>query len=486
MIGSAALPRGLTARQAHFAIQLAIVPALSAMALAVFTSTLDETLWTTWMLFTALLAGSPLAARAVADRLDDDRLQWLGYVALARAVLVVALLYAGWVPQLNRAHETFGYDPQRYYFEAQQLAENNFDRSAMAISLNYTGILFYYGVLFKAMGHDPVLPAVMNMAVTLCAVLFLVTLAYRVKAQRNHWDWTIGLCLLIPEVLWFDALTSRETAAMSLLLFATLGLGSRFVFQSPRSLSVVGGATALVALGLIRTTMLIPAFAAVVILYVLGPGNWRQRVKGALWIALAGGILFLGPAVAERMGGYQFGYVGWLSATRSPEYLAEISAGWTTRSVGQLLIPSNILEEFLFAPIRGLAYLVAPLPRVPMGLVGLAAGSWADWQWLATLLSAILYVLFFPVLLVSAFVMVRDRRRPWLLIHVPLWCAFAAIAGANIIISERYRLMMVPLLWAGIWLGFSCDRRLLARVYGWWLALLALGATLFAAYKLDF
>jgi hypothetical protein len=492
MIARAVAAAPLARVDAHLYWQLAAIPAISAGALAFLSFTLGDTLWTTWLLFTLALTIGPLAFHRLAAALGDDRLQWLGYVALARAVMVVALLYAGWVPQLDRLDPTFGYDAQRYYFEAQELVENGFNPAAMGVSLNYTGILFYYGLLFRIFGHDPVLPAIVNMTVTLAGVLVLIAVGYRVKPQRQPWDWTLGLCLLVPEVLWFDALTARETVAMSLFMFATLTLGTLFLFPASRSDRplprgrVVAGAVALAALGGIRTTMLIPAFAALVVMYVLGSGNWRQRLKGAAWIFVAGGILIAGPAVAETIGGYQFGYVGWLRATRSPEYLAQIAGGWTERSLGQLLIPSNLFEEVLFAPIRGLAYLVAPLPRIPLGLVGLAAGSWSDWQYLSTLLSAILYVLLFPVLLVSVYTAIAERKRGWLLIHVPFWAAFAAIAGANIIIMERYRLMMVPLMWAGIWLGWSCDRRLLARAYGCWFSLMALGGIAFAAYKLGF
>lgn len=482
----------LAAPDSHFVLQLGAVPVLSAIALVFLSGTLHQTLWTTWLLLTLSLAAPPFVFRRLAATLRDERLQWLGYVALVRAALVVALLFAGWVPQLDRTHAAFGYDPQRYYFEADDLANAGFDPSAMDVSLNYTGVLFYYGAVFKAFGHDPLLPAVLNMVVTLAAVALLVLVAYRVKGQRDPWDWTIGLCLVIPEVVWFDALTSRETVAMSLILLAVLPLGMVFAFSAAHSAGrldrrpVIAGALGLAALGVIRPTMLIPTFAGLVILYVVGAGSARKRLKGAAWITVAGIIFLAAPAITEAIGGYHFGYIQWLRASRSPEYLSAIAAGWSDRSVGQLLVPSNLFEDVMFTPIRALVYLVAPLPRIPLGLVGLQAGAWSDWQALATVLSAVLYVVLFPVLLVSAYVAITERKRTWLVIHVPLWCAYAAIAGANIIIVERYRLMMVPLMWAGIWLGWSCDRRLLRRTYAWWIALLGLAATLFAAYKFNF
>lgn len=492
MTSRALSTRQLAPTDGHVVLQLGAIALMSAIALTVLSATLSESVWTTWILLTLSLVAAPLIFRRLAADLRDERLQWLGYVALVRAVLVLGLLFVGWMPQLNPNGATFGYDPQRYYFEAFDLANTGFDPRVMGFSLNYTGVLFYYGVLFKAFGHNPVLPAVLNMTVTLAAVSFLIVVAYRVKEHRDSWDWTIGLCLVIPEVLWFDALTSRETVAMSLLVFAVLSLGMHLMFpvansthRSDRGL-LLAGALSFAALGLIRTTMLVPTFGALVILYTVGAGNWLHRIKGAAWITVVAIILAAAPAIAEGIGGYHFGYLAWLRGSRSPEYLDQIAAGWSNRSVGQLLVPTNAFEEVVFAPIRGLAYLVAPLPSVPLGLVGLRSGSWSDWQSLATVLSAVLYIVMFPVLLVSAYVAIAERKRSWLLIHVPLWCTYAAIAGANVIVVERYRLMMVPMMWAGIWLGWSCNQRLLARAYAGWVALLVVGAIFFGAYKFNF
>src|SRR5262245_61847073 len=113
---------------------------MSAIALTWLSATLRETLWTTWLLLTLSVAAAPLVCRRLASDLDDERLQWLGYVALLRAALVVALLFVGWIPQLDRASEAFGYDPQRYYFEAQDLADAGFDPTVLGVSLNYTGV----------------------------------------------------------------------------------------------------------------------------------------------------------------------------------------------------------------------------------------------------------------------------------------------------------------------------------------------------------
>ena len=140
--------------------------------------------------------------------LGDWRLQRLGYVFLVKVGLALWMLYAGWTPQLDPSAEAFGYDPQRFYFQAYDLAQQGFRLEALP-SLNYTGVLYYYGAVFAIFGHNPVNPLLVNAFVTLVAVLLLVRTGYQIRGVRGRLDWTLGLCMVIPEIVWFDMMTSR-------------------------------------------------------------------------------------------------------------------------------------------------------------------------------------------------------------------------------------------------------------------------------------
>ena len=126
--------------------------------------------------------------------------------------------------------QLFGYDPQRYYFDAKTLIEGGFDSEiARAINIDYTGIVYYYGVLFALLGQNPVIPALVNAFITLLATLLLVRVGYQIKRERGPHDWRLGLGMVLPEVLWFDTITARETLVMSLYLIAALSVARYFI-----------------------------------------------------------------------------------------------------------------------------------------------------------------------------------------------------------------------------------------------------------------
>jgi hypothetical protein len=60
-----------------------------------------------------------------------------------------------------------------------------------------------------------------------------------------------------------------------------------------------------------------------------------------------------------------------------------------------------------------------------------------------------------------------------------------AVAGGNIIIHERYRIMFTMLLFTCMWFGYTrCSRRKVKRWALTWFSLLAVGAVFYTGYKL--
>lgn len=431
-------------------------------------------------LFVAVgLTGAFTAAR-LARALDDRRVLLLGLVfPIKLAAALVALRY-GWVPQLDQASGAFGFDAQRYFFEAKRLADNNFDRSALP-PLNYTGVLYYYGAIFRIFGHNAVAPALVNSALTLGAVAALMRFGYAVRQRRRSTDWCLCLVLLIPEMIWFDAITSRDgpvTAAVTVvaLNFALYLLGQRAT--SYRVVALVGG---LGLVGLLRFALLLPLVAAMVTTAVLGSRVRHHRTtRGArtrLLVAAAAAVVALAaPAVNRSLGSYATSYTDVAridSSVRSAE-------GFSENSVGRLFVATNQATAVLFAPARVGILLVAPLPRLSLDPAGMLRQEWAAWQATATSSSALLYVLLFPLALASLLQLRRDRwRGPSLYVHIPLWTLALSIAIGNQLIVPRYRIMSVPLLAGAMWLGGSTTKAT-RRTSQWvWFGAAAFGFGLF-------
>jgi hypothetical protein len=216
--------------------------------------------------------------------------------------------------------------------------------------------------------------------------------------------------------------------------------------------------------------------------FVLLRMDARRRLAGFLAVGLTLLVLLIAPSVISSLRSFDFGYLRTFQLTR--EAIAADNVTWTERSLGQLLIPDSLVEEFLFAPIRLVFYVVTPLPSITFQISGLVRGGWQDWQNLSATASAILYVFLLPRCVASLLASVRDPHlRPQLLLHVPLWIALTTIAVGNVIIVARYRVMAAGLLWACGCLPETRHRSLTMAINGLWFGALFVGGLAYIIYK---
>jgi hypothetical protein len=407
-------------------------------------------------------------------------------VFLLKIALVLVVLRFGWMPMLGTGSAESGYDPQRFYFDAVALLDGGFDPGiASAMRLNYTGIVWYYGLVMAAFGRSPFPPALVNAFVTLVAVLVLVEAGYRIRPDRGRNDWILGLGMLLPEVVWFDALTSRETLTMSLLTIATLGAGTALMGAPGAWKRLALAAPSLLILGLVRPDMLPPAVVAIGVLAVaVRPGPRRGRAAAGL-AAVAAAALLLTPAVGSFLGSQSSSLVKMVDEALAGKQAQMETIAWGHRSIGRLFVSHSAVGVFVSMFPRLVLYLVAPLGAVPLNVAGLAAGRWADWQAALQGASALMNVALVPLALAGLAVGLADRaRRNDLVLHVPCWCVLFAVAAGNQFVQERYRVMGMLLLWGSVWLGRTAPRRFLVAAYAVWFGTLALGGALVLAYKL--
>ncbi|MBU1261324.1 MAG: hypothetical protein KKE31_08940 [Planctomycetes bacterium] len=430
-----------------------------------------------------------LLCRNTQIRLNDPSLKILGYFWLIKLGITLFLLYAGWIPLLDPAtNTTWGYDPMRYYVQAQELIDNNW--SPAFISLNYMGILYYYGAIFRVLGHNPVIPALINTFVTLIATLYLVKVGYEIKGQRGPRDWTLAFALLLPEMLWFDVMTSRETLLAALLLFVMLTTGRYLARTAKVSLTkvlIIGGLSVL-AIAAVRTSMLLPVTASIALMVLIVKPQRGSRVAQRTILAVAAvAILIAGPVINRYLGGNDFKIDETLQTMISASKniaLTSADMQWSENSIGLLLMPEGLLQSILFLPPRMVLYLLAPLPNVlaPFEL----AGKSVDWQILLTLLSSVINVLAIPYVLASFVQSIKTRKTnaaPFVF-HISYWVTFMAIVGGNFVIHERYRIMVTLLLWGCAWLGArTCSKKSIIELSLFWYGLLAAGGAFYFVYK---
>ncbi|MBC8555411.1 MAG: hypothetical protein H8D23_37835 [Candidatus Brocadiales bacterium] len=203
-------PQTIQKRSAAALPPLQVIPLfilLAVLSTLIFATIQNSPFSSVMLLFFVSISGLVICRRMQIS-LNDPALRVLGYFWLIKLGMTFVLLYAGWIPQLDFVTSSaWGYDPQRYYLQAQQLIDNNW--SASFISLNYVGILYYYAAIFFMFGQNPVVPALINIFVTLIATLYLIKVGYEIRSRRSSRDWTLAFALLLPEMLWYDVMTSR-------------------------------------------------------------------------------------------------------------------------------------------------------------------------------------------------------------------------------------------------------------------------------------
>lgn len=423
-----------------------------------------------------------------AVRIGDPRLSILGYLWLIKIGLTIVLLYFGWIPQLDyRTSVVWGYDPQRYYQDAIDLIHNGWRPT---VGSNYQGIIYYYGAMFFLLGHNPIIPAAVNTFVTLVGSLFVIRVAYEAKAIRGRDDWVLSLLLLAPELLWFDVMTSRETLLATLIAVAGLAVGRYLCRLGKHSFGGTSMAVSVCLGGIlaVRTSIAIAIVSFVALICVLPFLNQRVTFVRKLVISSACMLLFLlGPKIQQISGGYDYNYANALRRAQSlHENVASETGDWSDRSVGRLVAPHSAVQSVLYLPARMILYLIAPLPSNHVTWGGLKSGSYAAWQNLMTMASSAINIAIMPLILAGIAISVRLRwNRPGLLmINLLFIIVFAAVAGGNIIIHERYRVMASPLLFASAWIGLTvAPRRDIRKWTIIWGAILISGASVIFLYK---
>lgn len=421
---------------------------------------------------------------------NDPKLKFLGYFWLIKILLTFILLFAGWIPQLDLASSSFGYDPQRYYFQSQELIENNW---IFLGGLNYVGILYFYGAIFAFFGHNPVVPALINSFVTLLASLLLIKVGYLIQSQRNNHNWKIAFVLLLPDILWFDVMTSRETILGALIIFVLLTIGEYFyritLISLKKLLFIV--IISLIAIAAIRTSMLIPVLLAIFLMMIAIKHQRKSSfIKKIIPFLLAVLFIILIPLLTINLGGSEFGLLKsiQIATAANQNVTTELYMG-SQNSIGMLLFPDGIIQSILFIPPRMILYSVAPLPNMSVSVINMFEGSWQEWQKLFALLSSLINVVAMPYALALLIHSIKNRKidASPLIFAIPFWVTFIAIAGGNLIIQERYRVMSTILFFGCAWLGARiCTRQLINKTSLTWYGTLGSGALFYLFYKFVF
>jgi hypothetical protein len=190
--------------------------------------------------------------------------------------------------------------------------------------------------------------------------------------------------------------------------------------------------------------------------------------------------------VQELTGGYTINYIEILNQLQSFDDNVAAGMEWSDNSIGLLLAPNSFLESIVFLPPRVLLYILAPLPNLSTDLIQLFYGSSTAWSWLMSATTSFVVMLFFPYSLAGLITAWKYRKidQVTLAIHLTFWIFIMSIAGGNIIIVERYRIMITMITFLTIWLGYTrADSKLKNKMSIIWFTGLFFGIIFFMSYK---
>jgi hypothetical protein len=421
-----------------------------------------------------LLSGAALAVFITSRLARIERSSGVWWFAAAFATkqwITLLVLFGGWVPHLDQNDPRYGYDPQRFHFEAWELARSGFDPTTIQLlSLNYGGVLYYYGAAFSVFGWSPVVPALLNCITTLTALGVALWGMPRLLGRPLGFGWMLGGVLLVPDLLWFDVVASRESllSALVMVVMVLVCLQLRGLVRRGALLVAALGCVGIAAL---RPPVLIPVVLAIVAAaLLLKRRNARSAFSGkgvALLVAAAAvGIVAAATLLSTLLGGYDVNLLRDVSAIATATSESSLDFEWASSSVARRLIPSASWQVVPFALARLVLFFVAPWPSPVITLAGLADGRWSDWQSVFLAISSPLYWLAAPVIAAAGVRAWRTKQdRTELTLHLATFALLLTIAGGNVIVQERYRVMGIGLLL----LSFLCARRddlPLARRFG--------------------
>ena len=358
-----------------------------------------------------------------------------------KILLAILLVNSSWLPMIF--DESNGYDPIRFYRDANDFVESGW---SFIVPSNYQGAIYYYSGIFFIFGHNPVITAIINSFITLIASISIFNLLLKnefISRNRN----SIIFIILIPEIIWYDAITSRESLVSAIVCLTYYY--TQKLFNNRSLIYNIIIILLLLSVLAIRTTVAISLCSAMLISFffcVSNKNKWKNVIK---YIVISIILFSLAPTFQSFIGGSELNLFSAFSKVQSYEdnIASELSENWSQNSIGLLLTPNNLFEAIIFTPIRMLLYIVSPLPNIQL--------AFSDAQQFLTMLTSLAYIYFLPYIIGGSYISFKKRYTSpeYFSIYIFLFIIFLTVAGGNIIIHERYRVMFSILYFSSAYIG---------------------------------
>lgn len=389
-----------------------------------------------------------------------------------KLILIYFIIVLYWIPILEL---NIGYDPIRYWIQSDNLISQNFQ--TYWISLNYSGILFYYAFIKKFLGNSVFVVALTNAILATIAIVELLKIIsshYKNFLNNKYFKYLLFI-ILVPEVVFYEAISSRESIVSTLYLFIFIFFYKLFFEKKNIGINFSFFIILIFLITTIRGIMVIPIILSVITVIFINAKT--ISFKKILLIFISTVILTVSADyIIKLVGGNSTSIIN-LFISSFDKSLNVASYGnfqFSGDSISNIIMPNNLLEALIFLPIRTIMYLVSPFPNYTPFIINLINGDFQQFQNLFAILTSILNIILFPYLLMGMIYYFFLEKNYYKIQTIFIFYIYLiiAISGGNLILHDRYRAMSSILFIICSFLGFNIKDKLhLSKKFiyiGWW------------------
>lgn len=258
-------------------------------------------------------------------------------------------LHTIWSPYLLYGSKGWGFDPQRYYYYASEMIRYG---GTLDYDLNGWGVVYFYKYPMQLIGTDPMIPLFLNSILTLYAILVVSHFFFKNNTKHLYY---FSLILLLPEVIYFNFMSSREIPCMVFMTICLCKAISGYQYKS--KIDIVISFIAFVFLYIIRPTMALPIIMGIII--YLG-FNAKNKFPAIIGIVAILALTYVVNAASENLDITE-STTDVVSSTQDRfdvenqeerEYF-----NYSSNSIARLLTPHNYFEFIVFGLIRPFVYI---------------------------------------------------------------------------------------------------------------------------------
>ena len=201
----------------------------------------------------------------------------------------LVILHFLWTPMLNPSLPDWGFDPVVYYDSASDIIRTGFTIHGFS----YFGIIYYNVAILSVLGLDPMVPLFTNIIIAFYALLLIVRFI-----DDNNFVGSYALFLLVPEIISYNMMSSREIICMSMITIFAIKF--KELMRNFRYSTLLIMIVSILLVAIIRPPMAAVAIIGIFISLIFTSKG--KLGKNMIVLAIAGGLLVGGLGISTSLG----------------------------------------------------------------------------------------------------------------------------------------------------------------------------------------